>query len=193
MKFTVGLVLLLSLHSCKGKNTNDSKPAASSVDTTQFYQVPQFVEEQIAEVNKTPFYIYKKTITGVRTDSVAINNDEFTDIARQFTTPDINKASLKQHYTENIFFDETTKTYTLNYTTKDRTLEVQNIDVLLWDDAQTLKRIFIRKFFSYNNDSTAIEQLSWKPGEQFQIARMVQRQNEKESTRQTIVVWNSKD
>ena len=54
-------------------------------------------------------------------------------------------------------------------------MEVQNVDVLLEEDGETVKRIFIKKFFNYN-DSSAIEQLSWKPNESFQIIRLVQYQ-----------------
>jgi hypothetical protein len=90
-----------------------------------------------------------------------------------------------------IFHDQTTKSFTLNYSTTNKDLEVQNIDVLLEEDGETVKRIFIRKFRS-NNDSSSIEQLSWKPNTSFQISRMVRETNDKENNYKTTVVWNDK-
>lgn len=191
MRLILFLALPLCLFSCKGK------PAKSSInptkDTAQFFQVSQYIQQQIDEVNKTPFYIYKRTIKNGKMDSVAINNQQFTMLAKSFMQPDISSPGLKKEYVETVFFDQTTKTYTLNYSTKNKTLEIQNIDVLLNEDAQTMKHIFIRKFINYHNDSTAIEQLSWKPDEQFQVSRMVQKPNQGETSSQTIVVWNDKN
>ncbi len=185
------LILTLAGVACKGKTS--SEPTVISNDTIQFYQVSEFVKGQVEDVEKTPYFIYKKMEKNGKVDSTVINNREFTSLAQQFIEPNINKKSLKQYYTETTFFDQTTNTYTLNYATRNKELEVQNIDVLLKDDATTLKRIFIRKFLEYGNDSTAIEQLSWHPDEQFQVSRMVQKPGQPESITQTTVVWNTKN
>ena len=159
-------------------------------DTVHFYEVGQFITSQIADVKKTPYYIYKKTTIDSRKDSLQIDPTQFENLAQQFKVVEINEDPLKGEYVETVFFDQTTKTYTLNYSTKNKALVVQNIDVLLYEDAATLKRIFIRKFFNYNTDSSAIEQLSWKPNEQFQVSRVVQKPGQKENMYQLIVVWN---
>lgn len=191
MRTIISFVLAISTFSCKTKSSKST--STNTKDTTQFFQVSQFIQAQVSDVNKTPYYIYKKTIQKGITNSVTINNQQFADLAKQFLKPDINDPLLKTNYVETPFYDQTTKTYTLNYTTKNKELEVQNVDVLLLEDGQTLKRIFIRKFINYKNDSSAIEQLSWKPNEQFQISRMVQEPTHGETTRQTIVVWNNKN
>lgn len=185
------LALSIYLFSCKGKPSETSTSEVK--DTTQFFQVSQFIEEQVKDVNKTPYYIYKKTIENGKTDSATLTNQQFGELAKHFLEPDINNASLKKEYTETPFFDQTTNTYTLNYTTKNKELEIQNIDILLLEDAETLKRIFIRKFFNYGSDSSAIEQLSWTPNHRFQVSRMVQKPDQAETSRQTIVVWNDKN
>lgn len=165
-------------------------PKTPITDTVHFYEVEQFINSQVADVKKTPYYIYKKTAINGTKDSVQLDKIQFENLARQFSVPDINEEPLKREYIETVFFDQTTKTYTLNYSTKNMALEVQNIDVLLYEDAVTLKRIFIRKFFNYATDSSAIEQLSWKPNEQFQVSRIVQKPGQKELVSQLIVVWN---
>ncbi|WP_018617219.1 hypothetical protein [Segetibacter koreensis] len=176
---------------CKQNGSNTKTNDAGKNDTTHFFQVNQYIRSQIAEVNKTPYFIYKIHVSGGKKDSTAINTTVFNQISAQFLQPDINDKGLKKHYTENIFYDQTTKSYTLSYTADDKQLEIQNIDVLLQEDGQTVKRIFIRKFFNYA-DSSAIEQLSWKPSQSFQINRLVQKSGNKENTSETNVTWNEK-
>ena len=180
--------ILMFLICCKQGPGNS--PITPITDTVHFYEVGQFITSQIADVKKTPYYIYKKTTINSRKDSIQIDPTQFENLAQQFKVPDINEEPLKKEYVETVFFDQTTRTYTLNYSTKNKVLEVQNIDVLLYEDAATLKRIFIRKFFNYNTDSSAIEQLSWKPNELFQVSRVVQKPGQKEIMYQLIVVWN---
>jgi hypothetical protein len=189
MRSLLFLVLLFATPGCLQKNSGSQ--AASNQDTVQFFQLAEYINEQIAEVENTPYFIYEKKTEQGNTDSFPITSKQFALMARPFAAADINSPPLKENYIENPFFDQTTKTYTLNYTAKDKTLEVQNIDVLLHEDAQTLKRIFIRKFYDYK-DSTAMEQLSWKPNQQFEITRMVQQPGGTETIRQITVVWNDK-
>ncbi len=185
------IVTALFYFSCRqNKNQTNTSPAPKN-DTTKFFQVSQYIQSEIAEVNKTPYYIYKITITDGKKDSIAVNTAVFNQISAQFLRPDINDSKLKKHYIENIFHDQTTNGFTMSYTTADKELEIQNIEVLLQEDGETVKRIFIRKFFNYR-DSSAIEQLSWKPGQSFQINRLVQKPGDKENSYQTDIVWNEK-
>ncbi|MDB5192938.1 MAG: hypothetical protein JWQ96_2501 [Segetibacter sp.] len=193
MRYDICLLLILLIGvACKNK---ESKPiqaqAAAPVDTSRYFQVVDFVKSQINEVQKTPYYIYKLTVTNGKKDSVSINNQDLTVLAQPFLKADINASSIKPFYKEMIFHDQTTNSFTLNYTTANKDLEVHNIDVLLEDDGETVKRIFIRKFINYG-DSSAIEQLSWKPNSSFQISRLVERPDNKETSYQTTVVWNEK-
>jgi hypothetical protein len=184
------LVLMLIIVSCKHKGSSVGKANAGD-DSTHFFQVSQYVNSQIEEVNKTPYFIYKITITNANKDSVAISTPQFVQLAQPFLKPDISSPDLKKNYTENIFHDQTTKTFTISYSTTNKELEIQNLDILLEEDGKTVRRIFMRKFFSYP-DSSAFEQLSWKASESFQINRVVNTGDNKENTQQTIVVWNAK-
>lgn len=177
--------------SCSGTDNDNGSATTETEDTTQFFQISGFIRQQIEEVKKTPFYIYKKTETDGRVDSVSSDNEGFLKLAENFLHPDIAKMPFKKNYTENIFFDETTKTISITYTTTDKSMEVQNANIIMDEDGKTVKRIFIRKFFNYS-DSSAIEQLGWKPNESFQINRFVQASDQKDKTTLTSVVWNEK-
>ena len=184
------ILILYLLYACR---PNESRTITSEAtnDTTHFFEVVQYIKTQISEVNKTPYFIYKIDIAGGKKDSSAINTSVFNQISERFLRPDINDEDHEKYYTENIFHDQTTKSFTISYTATDKELEIQNIEVLLQEDGQTVKRLFIRKFFNYK-DSSAIEQLSWKPGESFQINRLVQKPDNKENSYLTNVVWNEK-
>jgi len=189
-----GIILLIPFlfyYSCRqhAKHTNAREQVNN--DTAKFFDVTHYIQSQIADVNKTPYFIYKLTVTNGKKDSVAINTDLFNTISVQFLKPDINDTAFKKRYTESIFHDLTTKSFTISYTSSDKQLEIQNVEVLLQEDGETVKRIFIRKFFNYS-DSSAIEQLSWKPGQSFQINRLVQKTDNKEIAYQTNVIWNEK-
>ncbi len=192
MKKGCFFIFILSVfHACKQNESHTKTSEAGKNDTTRFFEVTQYIKAQIAEVNKTPYFIYRIDITNGKKDSTAINTPVFNQISAQFLKPDINDEDLKKHYTENIFHDQTTQSFTISYTAKDKALEIQNIEVLLQEDGQTVKRLFIRKFCNYP-DSSAIEQLSWKPDESFQINRLVQKPGNKENSYLTNVVWNEK-
>lgn len=176
------------LPACK-RNSNNADSLDTKNDTTKFFQVNEYLKGQIKEVNATPFFIYKLDLVNNKKDSTPINTSVFNQLSTQFLSPDINDEKLKSFYTENIFEDQTTKTFTISYSTNNKKLTLQNVEILLNEDGRTVKRIFLRKFYDYT-DSSAIEQLSWKPGESFQVSRSVQKTDNSETLRQTTVVWN---
>lgn len=179
---------VVSFTACKGK-ADKSAESNDKADSTKFFETSVIINKDINEVDSTAFFIYKiVTMNGLR-DSVVIDKAEFKNLANFFLEPDITVPPLKLQYKENIFEDQTTGGFTINYTANNKDLEIQSIDVLLKDDGKTVKNIFMRKFYSYP-DSSAIEQLVWKPGYRFQIIRSVLAKEQKEKNQQILVVWN---
>lgn len=190
----IGLLLFVVLFiysSCKPKN-GGSAVATENIDTTHFFDVSQYFKSEIEKVKKTPFFIYKIHTNNNKKDSTPINTNTFIELSQAFLNPDINSPALKKYYRENIFHDQTTSSFTISYTTLNKELELQNVDILLDEDGHTVKNVFLRKFKDYA-DSSAIEQLSWKPEERFQINRVSQLPEGKENSYQTTVVWNGKN
>ena len=183
----IGIVFL----ACKGKSNQSLKD--NKVDTSHFFQIAVIFQKDLKEIDATPYFIYKIEKIGDKKDSTAINTAILKQMAQQFFKPDISSDDLKPKYKESIFEDKTTGSITINYSTLDKELEVQTVDIIMKKDGETVKNIFIRKFFNYGTDSSAIEQLSWKPGERFQIVRSVQKKDNTETNYQTLVVWNEKN
>ena len=191
-KVAIGFLIISIFNlACKQNESKVAENGTNTTDSTEFFHVSQYIKSQIEEVDKTPYYIYRIGIVDEKKDSSSINTAIFKQLSEQFLKPDINDPSIKKSYTENIFHDQTTKSFTISYSTANPELGIKNIEVLLQEDGQTVKRVFIRKFINYT-DSTAIEQLSWKAGERFNINRLVQMPDKSEIERQTIVVWNEK-
>jgi hypothetical protein len=127
MKIYVAILLTGLLWCCKSKPTQPE--AAPTADTTKFFEVAGYIESQIREVNSTPYYIYKLTTEGAKKDSSAITSAETAELAKQFTNPDLNDKSSKKFYKESVFFDETTKNFSVNYSTTNKELVLQNEEI----------------------------------------------------------------
>lgn len=183
------IVFGLIMIGCKRKSGNATE---ESIDTSHFFQTAVIFGKDIKELETTPYFIYKIDIVNDRKDSTAINTPVFKQLAERFIKPDITSQELKPQYKESIFEDKTTGGFNINYSTLNKDLEVQSVNILLKEDGATVKNIFIRKFYTYT-DSSAIEQMTWKPNERFQIIRSVQKKDGTENNYQTLVVWNEKN
>jgi len=120
---------------------------------------------------------------------VAITSSKFEQIAQQFLTKDISQKKNKSAYKESIFHDLTTKTVNINYSTADKSLEVQNIDILIDDETNKLRFVFIRAY-QVTTDATIITQLNWKTGKNFLINKSVLKKDGTKTSIQQYVSWN---
>jgi hypothetical protein len=183
------LVALQLLQSCKNGATEATERVIDN-DTVAYFQLKEFFEAELKDINATPYFIYKITATGSKEDSVAITTAELNQLAQRFSQPDINDKSIKKYYQESVFHDQTIKTYTISYTATKNTLPLQTADIIFKDDAKTVNRIFLRKFYE-EKGKVIKEQLTWKPNQSFQIIRSEQTtENAVEQTVQVLVVWN---
>jgi hypothetical protein len=184
MKKLLALILLASTFSCGQSNEKKKEDVV-------FFQVKQFIEKELEDLKKTPYFIYKIELRDTVRDSTIIPVDSVIYYSQPFVHPDINDEELKDEYEESVFHDQTTGSFSLSYSTPNKDLDVQNVNVLLHEDGETVKRIFIRKYLE-DNDQSVIEQLDWKPNESFEINRLITLPGGHEKTHRTIIVWNPK-
>ena len=194
MKYELFIGLLfITILSCKSKKDNSSTlPEQSNPnDTTTFFDVKGFFESEIKDVSTTPYFIYKTTRKDEGTkDSMPINNKQFVQLAQQFLESDITGKDIKHYYKENIFRDLSTKSITFNYSTTNKALDVQNIDVLLDEETNKVKFIFIRADKAYG-DSTVITQLNWNKGKSFLINKSIIKSDGAKHSIQQYVNWDN--
>lgn len=183
--------MLLILLSCKTQQ--EKKPEIQQFDNKdiQFYPVIQQIDSQVHQVMVTPYYLYEKRTIGSVIDSFAIDTVQFRKLAAEFLQSDISDTTIKKFYKETVFSDLTTKSITLNYTTNHPDLPVRSVDVLLDEETQLLKRIFINRTY-ISNDSTVELKLGWKTNESFSINKVTTLKSGKQLVEQQLVVWNEK-
>ena len=164
----VVFAMVLCLYAC------NNKPAATkqvtAMDTTRFYPISDFFKSQVDYILLLKKPVYRITDKAGKRDSVALNNDAFKAFAALFMEKDISGAATKQGYRETLFQDMDTKSYTLSYTAIDAATPIQGIDVLLDENTNLVKRIFIRHKLQ-KGDTTITEQYGWNAFKNCQINR----------------------
>jgi hypothetical protein len=187
-------ILMFVLFSCKNKQEQKaaaSPASAATADTTKFFDVKGFIEGEIKDVTTTPYFLYTITTRDdKKRDSAHLTTTEFVRLAQEFLAQDITQSELKPSYKEDVFRDLSTKSITFSYSTRNKDLNVQNIDVLLDEESNKVKFIFIRSQ-KITKDSTVITQFNWKRAKNFLINRSLLRSNGSKYSTQQFVSWNS--
>lgn len=185
------ILLLFSLLFINCKQKNKQQPLnESATDTANFFPVNDFIISDIKDVEQTPYYIYKITVhENNKRDSSSITNNEFKALASQFLENSITTTARKPFYKQATFHDLSTKSFTITYSATDPELYVKDVSILLDDETNKLKRVFIH-CLKDNDDSTVIEQYSWKAGKSFQINKSVSRKDGTQTEDKKSVVWH---
>lgn len=187
------LLLLFLATACKSKKDNNTTPSEQSntSDTTTFYDIKGFFDSEINDVKTTPYFMYTKiTRDDKRKDSMPVTTKDFIELAKQFTVADISQKELKHFYKEDVFRDLSTKSITFSYSTKNKELEIQNIDVLVNEETNKVKFVIMRTS-NTAGDSTVINQMNWNKGKSFFINKTVLKKDGQKSSTQQLVSWNN--
>jgi len=163
--------LLIGLFSCKNNSVTTINKTAT--DSSKFYPIAAFIQEQIAYVDLRDFEIYQKHSIATKTDSGIISKEQFKRLAASFLQLDISKIGKKESYTETVFHDLSTASYTINYKTRKASDLVKNMDILLDEQTKLVKRLFIVSELQ-KADTSIMEHHSWTANKQFQITRTIE-------------------
>ena len=196
MKHLLLTISILSIITISCKNNKENKATetttpTNTVDTSHFFDTKSFFQTEIKDVTTTPYFMYIITTRDEKKkDSSHLTTTEFVRLAQEFLAQDITQKELKPSYKEDVFRDLSTKSITFSYSTKNKDLDVQNIDVLLDEESNKVKFIFIRsqKIFK---DSTIITQLNWKRAKNFLINRAVLKSDGTKYSTQQFVSWDN--
>jgi hypothetical protein len=172
----------------------NSKPTPQQVflpsnDSSIFYPVNEYFITQILHADGLTKITYTYSDSDNRKDSSLITVLQFKEIAKPFVADDINDIRIKKYYKESIFNDVSTGSNTFTYTSVNKDLPLQTIDILLDTSTDVVKRVFITKSF-VKGDSVIIEKLGWKTDQSFTITRLMQLPGKKETTQQINVLWS---
>ncbi len=163
----------------------------ASSDTTRFYSLNNFFKEQIVDVDLRAYNIYLIKELNGKKDSLSIDKDQFKILASDFLNKDVSTPEMHDKYTESVFHDLSTNSYTLNYRPKSADESIQNIDILLDEHTNIVKRVFIR-IETMHKDTSIIEQWNWKADKSFQINRFSKTPGGFVSNEFNFVNWNDR-
>jgi len=195
-KSLIGLVLLLAI----GCNNPSIQPSPElNTDSTQivkaYFPVLDFIKSEIKYVDSLPVGILKYTSENGITDSVYIKLEEFHQLAQEFLPVALNKETFEKEFSETSLFDNTTQYSSFLYTTVNKNLLVNRIDVLVKPEDvvyNKVKSIYMEKVIE-KPDTSFIKKLYWKAGHNFQINTEIRTVSPEAVNRQVKVVWNSWD
>lgn len=190
MRFTIGLLIACIctsfLHSCKeGENQQ------AQADTTSFFPLKELIMGDVKDVVQTPYLLVAYTITDQSKDSVIIDTTDFKIWANRFLAKDFNDPEWKPQFNEAVFNDQTTKTYTLSYTTKDANIPLKQADVTAEENSNKVKRIFVRHQW-LSGDTIYFTNGIWKPGKSFWISITKKFQDSVIQSEVNYIKWNDK-
>lgn len=190
MKKSVPVILLFILMSAAcGRRPAPAAQQTAATDTAGFFALPIFFKDQLAYAHSVHAPMYRITIKDGKKDSTALSEEAFKQLASVFLNRDISSPAVKALYRESVFHDLGTKSYTLSYTPINNKAFIRGIDILLDEENNNVKRVFIRS--QYNKGDTSItEQCNWKAYKSFQINRYLQ-VGQYSSTELNYVNWNN--
>jgi hypothetical protein len=164
------------------------KAALPLSDTAKYYPCASFIREQIRYVDLRNLDIRQTISVDSKKDSSVMSKEAFIRLANGVLTVLESWNKQKHLYKETVFQDLSTNSYTINYTATNPDAKLQRIDILLNDETNTIKRMFLRENWTLN-DTVYTNQFSWLADQGFQV---VSAKNSKAfSHSQTIAVdWH---
>ena len=190
-------ILVLFAAGChQTKGTSQENPGNTATDSTKksFLPVADYLRAEISYVDSTPLAIREYIVRGDKKDSGFIQPGEFNRLASEFLLPELAPDNFEQHYTETSFMDETTKSLSFTYSTPDKTLPLQRVDVLAAPsgDFQRIKSIYLQQVYM-TGDTQVVKKLYWKSRHNFLIIKSMQPAHQPALVQQLQVIWAPDD
>ncbi len=187
--------LLLSAAACHMKDPSASSPTGKEgADTVKktFFPVADYLNGEIGYVDSTPLAITKYNTEEKKTDSSFISPHVFHELAQEFLPPELDSTVFNKEYKETSFMDETTKLLSFTYSTGNKSLALQRVDVLASQSdngTDKIRSIYLEKR-EVKNDTLVIKKMYWQSKKQFQVVTMTSAHGQETRVRQLKVVWD---
>lgn len=161
-----------------------------------FFPVLSYIKSQVAKVDTSLYPIIKITwLDSVRTDTQYVKREEFSNLAKDFLEmPDLTEKKFQSLYTEEKFFDEGLNRVVFTCKPKKNdtaTIQQQETQIAPDPTGDKVKSFFIDLVIS-NKDSLVEKKMLWKVDESFQVATMIQKPAQPQTTHIMKVAWNER-
>jgi hypothetical protein len=195
-RFLIFSSAFLLICACHSRQSDTSVTDVKQSDTAKknYLPVGDYLKSEIAAVDSFPLRIMKYQVINGKTDSGIVTTADFDQLAKEFLLTDLDSSRFENKFEENSFVDRSTNLVSFTYSTKDTGNGLKRVDVLLspGSGVDKLNSIYMESI-SRDKDSSLISKMSWKAGRNFSILHIRQPKNGAETTKQTIVVWDSRE
>jgi hypothetical protein len=184
---------------CAACGHHPQSPSSPSTDTlsrpdtagTVFFPVADVIESEIRLIDTTPAAL-RKLITGNgHTDSGFIKPAEFQALAMQFVVPEFRNGQFEKNFTETSFIDNATQAATFTYSTTDKDLPLQRVDIVTVPHGENhqMESVYIERQ-RISGDSSILDKMFWRAGKQFQVISLIRIKGAAAVQRNLIVSWD---
>lgn len=180
------------LLSCGGNqpSTDSAATVQDSALAQPLYPFPQYLANELAYIDSMPLVVEKIVReNGVVIDSGMIDKPSFKNAIAFFTSIDPNTVNLRPKYEETSFNDLSTEAVTFSISTQDKSLPLQQADVLLHPTTQQVKSLALQLQQS-SGDSTVTSHVLWKHHMKCQLAQTIDYKDGRSINRITEFVWD---
>ncbi len=174
-------------------------PSTPSTDTLSrpdsakptFFPVADVLESEIRQIDTTPVAL-RKLITGNgHVDSGFIKPAEFQALAMQFVVPEFRNGQFEKNFTETSFIDNSTQAATFTYSTTDKDLPLQRVDIVTIPHGENhqMESVYIERQ-RISGDSSILDKMFWRAGRQFQVISLIRVKGAAAVQRKLTVSWD---
>jgi hypothetical protein len=172
-------------------NQSDSLAPADSAGK-DFFPVAEVLESEILYVDSMPLALHKFATQDGHTDSSFIRVPEFNTLALQFLVPEFRDGSFEKEFTESSFIDRGTRAVTFTYSTTNRDLPLQRVDVIAAPQgvSHQMKSIYLERS-RVSGDSAILQKMYWRAAKNFQVISLIRVKGKPPVEQQLKVVWDT--
>lgn len=185
--------LVLIISSCYLISCNNDSPDKNVVGAHDFFPVNSFLEGQVHLVDSLGLPVLKVTKDSSKPDTSLLSFEEFKSLAREFMEPGINEPSFKKFYKETSFADQSMPSITFTYSTLNKDLVVQRVDVIIAPDPvlnDKVQTVYMENITS-SGDTSVVKKMYWRTNKNFQIVSSRQVPGQPAIFKQVKVIWDA--
>jgi hypothetical protein len=159
-----------------------------------FFPVAGVLESEIRQIDTTPVAIRKYITGNGHTDSGFVKPAEFHALAMQFVVPEFRNGQFEKSFTETSFIDNATRDATFTYSTTDKDLPLQRVDIVTVPHGQEhqMQSIYIERN-RISGDSSILDKMFWRAGREFQLVSLISIKGAPPVQRKLVVSWSTDD
>jgi hypothetical protein len=180
-----------------GHNPRPSSPPTDTLSRSDtagqtFFPVAGVLESEIRQIYTTPMAIRKYITGNGHTDSGFVKPAEFHALAMQFVVPEFRNGQFEKSFAETSFIDNATQDATFTYSTTDRDLPLQRVDVVTvpHGTVHQVKSVYIERNRT-SGDSSILDKMHWQAGRQFQVISLISIKGRPSVQRNLVVSWGT--